>query len=712
MRSFFRKLPTFPQSHSLLQPQRPIVSLRLVAGTYHVMEDKKHLSPIQGAALQAGGLEKLYDRDMGEEETLSLHKITRALFHRNGTTFKQTNKKNLPGFSFTPALVGKVLHHLSQGTFDDPETKKELINEWAAIHKELTNNKIGKVQIKKLLDMIGIAAKEYPFYMTETILLSFLYFKSQTKKDISDYLKEVTPKASESKETSFKILGLNEIGENLMLYAPDDIALSTFNQYYETILMAILAKNLPKKIFANYSYQGKKARPDCVESAFYNLFNILLYNPQSEKFDFSLLSSTLTPHEKLKALYTLINFNPEEVNTPKVGQALMDMLSGNSAFRYVSENYELASTTENFISIMNYCFGTIAKTYEELSTQFSTKDRQITFKCDKNKISIDIHENNQTERLELKFSNSHAELHARCFKGISAAWIERLYLFSEKYMGKNPLFFSLMQSQRDLGRVWLSLIMDRIYEKSLNSDILIYLLTYDAIYIDILGLQQLISYVTSHPFLKPYVAFLAKENIILHNAIRDQDETCIDFLIGMGANVNTYSNNSPHGPLLLSPLDFAINPKMVKKLVAKGANPNLPSPLDLKTPLHRVIFEEHAQGLLEAGADPNRCDKDGKTPLHYALIGLYSGHKTKILDLLLNYGANPNTVDNRGETPLAYLLDKMPQHLSEELVEVYKYRIKALLKAKANPCDHPLVLEVLAEMNHEKIRNVSRGPSF
>jgi hypothetical protein len=52
--------------------------------------------------------------------------------------------------------------------------------------------------------------------------------------------------------------------------------------------------------------------------------------------------------------------------------------------------------------------------------------------------------------------------------------------------------------------------------------------------------------------------------------------------------------------------------------------------------------------LLEHGADPNVQDKDGGTPLHFAVEGCH----VDVARLLLDYGADPTIRDNKGRTPL------------------------------------------------------------
>lgn len=58
--------------------------------------------------------------------------------------------------------------------------------------------------------------------------------------------------------------------------------------------------------------------------------------------------------------------------------------------------------------------------------------------------------------------------------------------------------------------------------------------------------------------------------------------------------------------------------------------------------------------LLGAGANPNACDAEGKTALHYIAARYYPGDIEKGLDLLRKAGAKPDILDNMGRTPIFY----------------------------------------------------------
>jgi ankyrin repeat protein len=106
------------------------------------------------------------------------------------------------------------------------------------------------------------------------------------------------------------------------------------------------------------------------------------------------------------------------------------------------------------------------------------------------------------------------------------------------------------------------------------------------------------------------------------------------------------------------------NVKLVKDLIAKGANPNVADALQI-SPLQRaaeLALEEIVRVLLQHGADPNYRDTAGMTPLHYAawcdrVSGVSAWRhlpppkKAAVIELLLRAGANAFAKDNAARIP-------------------------------------------------------------
>lgn len=82
------------------------------------------------------------------------------------------------------------------------------------------------------------------------------------------------------------------------------------------------------------------------------------------------------------------------------------------------------------------------------------------------------------------------------------------------------------------------------------------------------------------------------------------------------------------------------------------ANKNLFRPAELGD-------EEVVATILRCGANPNERDKDGRTPLHFAM----ENGELVVSALLLDHGADLFACDNKGETPLDAAACSHREHL-------------------------------------------------
>ena len=163
----------------------------------------------------------------------------------------------------------------------------------------------------------------------------------------------------------------------------------------------------------------------------------------------------------------------------------------------------------------------------------------------------------------------------------------------------------------------------------------------------------------------------------------------VALLIDAGADPNKGGADTPLNRCILSG-DF----DTCKLLIQAGANVNTES--NGWTPLHccKYIFRDEVteddrlkfmKKLLEEGADPDHSDENGYTEIHSLCSSEYPNNGDPMaLAMLLNAGANPNMRDKQGRTPLCITAD----HFREDRVKrMHTFLAKLLLEAGAQ-CYH------------------------
>ncbi|MDE2874091.1 MAG: ankyrin repeat domain-containing protein [Gemmatimonadota bacterium] len=144
----------------------------------------------------------------------------------------------------------------------------------------------------------------------------------------------------------------------------------------------------------------------------------------------------------------------------------------------------------------------------------------------------------------------------------------------------------------------------------------------------------------------------------LHEAAgRSDNPEMIAALVEAGAELRMWTR-SHHGEDGLSPLHEAVeagHPSVVAALLEAGADVHARHSEDGPTPLHRARNPEVVALLLEAGAEIDArahfrwpFDFPGMTPLHAAARW---GHAAVFL-ALLEAGADPEILDGEGKSPM------------------------------------------------------------
>ena len=167
-------------------------------------------------------------------------------------------------------------------------------------------------------------------------------------------------------------------------------------------------------------------------------------------------------------------------------------------------------------------------------------------------------------------------------------------------------------------------------------------------------------------------------NTPIFEAVKHHRKEVVE-LLGKHKEVNVSARNKEGMTLLHEASDLEVMEMLLGEF---KANPSVQDSRGL-TPLHLARGEPRVTLLLKHGADPTMGNKDGETPLFFAVTNKYNGkmimlpfledgrsinvaNKHGITPLhraakekaepealmLLNYKADPDTLDNNGQTPL------------------------------------------------------------
>lgn len=202
------------------------------------------------------------------------------------------------------------------------------------------------------------------------------------------------------------------------------------------------------------------------------------------------------------------------------------------------------------------------------------------------------------------------------------------------------------------------------------------------------------------------VKLLAERNanvsVALRFAVETSNAAMVQYLLEAKANVNTGARSdegtSLHGAVLL-----ATNHPVLSLILARreieidGVDSKGLTPLHYAALYHRL---EHAQLLVQRGANMEARDRNGYTPLRLALMQSYGGLRLELVQLLICLGADVNTIDNGGSTPLHSAIQLAD---SVQMVEIVEELLRAGARANQADSNGYSPLHIAAKENHLQI---------
>ncbi|ACP21110.1 hypothetical protein Aasi_1878 [Candidatus Amoebophilus asiaticus 5a2] len=145
----------------------------------------------------------------------------------------------------------------------------------------------------------------------------------------------------------------------------------------------------------------------------------------------------------------------------------------------------------------------------------------------------------------------------------------------------------------------------------------------------------------------------------IHLVARYNQRELAEQLIARNVELDVRDNigNTPLHIAAALPKNKEIAKLLIDKFQEKGISLDLVNQLG-QTPLHKIAGNSNAENieimenLLQAGAQPNVQDKNGSTPLHYAIGAKYRN----IIEELIRAGTQMDIQDNQGNTSLHLLV--------------------------------------------------------
>ncbi len=407
-----------PHSQALVGLSRYKKDIHISAykGTQELFKEDCHdFSPLGGPPLkESGWLEKCSTLFPDTATAQLIAAPSQGLFYKLNSQFRPTHNKSLPAYSLSPELIGELVGHMITGDIFNLESvvMKKYIHTWRDYHKNITGSAVGLEKTKQFLALIQNALQEADMqkedalflpYTPHKILWALVYTKFKHKQDLATALGSLHTVTDclvdSSSVASLKYLTTAYSEEDLENTQNGSLRehMRNYNfkkfhhecqQNYEKVICAIIAKPCNKILLpdlvtqGHYGYKDQPAVADCVEASLLEAFvNMILYNPETKKYDLSLVSDKINPHKEF--LEFLEKVTQKNLNDQPIRTTWMEVLSGHHFIEYDrSDNYEMLPTLDNVLNIVNHLYGIHAKNFKELSELVSSPKQKVTIELD------------------------------------------------------------------------------------------------------------------------------------------------------------------------------------------------------------------------------------------------------------------------------------------------------------------------------------------
>ena len=243
--------------------------------------------------------------------------------------------------------------------------------------------------------------------LLKTMILALVYMESQSRDDLNTYAIAMgaPPLIELSEKDTVEITAPLSFSNPLADYNPIE--------WIELLTIKMGAKHNYEELitpFLRQSYKGSPITPFCVEQSVQTIINFLLYNPRTKTLDYSLLPESLyTSKEFSTSLFAefLKKHNDPYIKNyyQQSSTDFVNLVSDRSAdgILYSKKNYELASSSENILTVLNSLFAIKTTTFEELSKALSTPAHRISIKKINSNLDINVIDSSIPEKpFELK----------------------------------------------------------------------------------------------------------------------------------------------------------------------------------------------------------------------------------------------------------------------------------------------------------------------